>query len=342
MGSRANFIFVDEAASAGYELFYNHWAGNSLDCSLFWGPEHAAESIRSQKPVDPAEGWLDTDWAEGGALFDPAAKTFVLFGGEDIDYDLPLRRAYMKLLAIPWAGWTVRWAEEGLVTLAEYVGVARERVRGRYREDTTKLPSIAPHPERDYVETVLTLRTAEGLQILPLCCGPTRYLASGPRLLKAVLAEGHRPERETFDRREWLARKTASFPEGGLHLDPAAKTLDFWCGRAEADLLATTTAAWPGLRVTDHVSEYEAHERLAGPALRLCPPDERGLFEHLLKVLDREIKPVDVEGIAAAIAEQTGKSVEVNPEATEDRRRNMEAARRREILERCREAVGLA
>jgi len=104
MGQRANFA-IGNASS--YKLFYNHWCANTLPFELFWGPEHAHDFISRQKVVDNDTGWLDTIWAEGGAVLDLSTKTLLLYGGEDLLYDVPLRRAFLKLLKTSWSGWTI-------------------------------------------------------------------------------------------------------------------------------------------------------------------------------------------------------------------------------------------
>ena len=93
MGHRANLIVV---RAGGYDLYYSHWAANTLPRDLFWGPAHALAFARAQRPADD---WLDDVWAEGGAVIDPGARVLRLFGGEDLASDVPLRRLYLRLLA---------------------------------------------------------------------------------------------------------------------------------------------------------------------------------------------------------------------------------------------------
>jgi len=99
----------------------------TLTRDLFWGAEHALAFIRVQRPVDDA-GWLDDVWAEGGAVLDLDRKHFLLYGGEDVLNDVPLRRVYLEWLGRVWNGWTVRWACEGIADLADYVGYPRDKV----------------------------------------------------------------------------------------------------------------------------------------------------------------------------------------------------------------------
>ena len=75
MGQRANLAIGN---ANGYELYYSHWCANTLPRDLFWGPNHALNFISQQLQVDQTEGWLDTIWAEGGAVIDIETNTFLL------------------------------------------------------------------------------------------------------------------------------------------------------------------------------------------------------------------------------------------------------------------------
>lgn len=155
MGQRANFAIGN---SLGYELFYSHWCANTLTSDLFWGSEHALRFVRQQRPVDAENGWLDTVWAEGGAVIDPSNKLFMLYGGESLLFDVPLRRLFLKLLRVAWQGWTIRWASEGIVEIAEYPGVERGRVIADSNASDRAL-DLAPPKERDWLNCVGTFQT---------------------------------------------------------------------------------------------------------------------------------------------------------------------------------------
>src|SRR4051812_42715096 len=113
MGQRANLILVQ---GGRHQLYYTHWRANTLPRDLFWGPDHASRFIRIQQPTTE---WLDEVWAEGGAVMDHDARVLLLYGGEDILYDVPLRRLYLRALARVWDGWEIRWAHEGIADLAD-------------------------------------------------------------------------------------------------------------------------------------------------------------------------------------------------------------------------------
>src|SRR5262249_14127948 len=99
VGQRANPVLVEGGED---QLFYSHWCANTLPRDLFRGPGHAVAFIRMQRAVDDS-GWLDEVWAEGGAVIDLDRRYFLLYGGEDVLYDVPLRRIYLRLLAQVWS-----------------------------------------------------------------------------------------------------------------------------------------------------------------------------------------------------------------------------------------------
>jgi hypothetical protein len=115
MGSRANFVIADRD---GWRLRYSHWAASGIASIVAPGPSAALRFIDAQ-----ADGeWLDDVWAEGGALVDVTRRVLLFWGG-DLTDELPVRRAFMRVLALTWPGWTVRWATDGLGDLAAHVGL---------------------------------------------------------------------------------------------------------------------------------------------------------------------------------------------------------------------------
>jgi hypothetical protein len=155
MGHRANLIVVREGR---YDLRSSHWAANTLPRDLFWGPQHAIAFTEAQ----PAAGtdWLDDVWAEGGSVIDTDRHVFRLFGGEDLQYNVPLRRLYLALLGVIWQGWSVGWADEGIADLADLVGYPRELLLCR-EHDGIPAPDLRPPDELDRVDFVGSVRLGD-------------------------------------------------------------------------------------------------------------------------------------------------------------------------------------
>ena len=238
MGQRANYVIVDPPAEGGYELYYSHWAANRVPQDLFWGPEHALTFIRGQRPV-PAKQWLDTVWAEGGALVDPERQTLLLFGGDDMDRELGLRRVYLRLVQPLWPGWNVRWADGELVELADYVGVDEEHV--------LVAPTLPDDPRLclsdvgdDWYDTAISIRWEDGL--LNAWGSPdsiNEVLALGNELVDQAHALRGGPTR--------VPPKPKSSPRAGVHIDVGAGRVHVWSlveGAAAQWLLRTRWGPW--------------------------------------------------------------------------------------------------
>ncbi|MBC8059818.1 MAG: hypothetical protein H7Y18_04050 [Clostridiaceae bacterium] len=80
-------------------MYYSHWCANTLPRDIFWGPKHAINFIEIQVKTDFEDWWLDDIWAEGGVIVDIEKKILLMYGGEDILFDIPLRKIYLKLLS---------------------------------------------------------------------------------------------------------------------------------------------------------------------------------------------------------------------------------------------------
>lgn len=124
MGHRANLAIV---TPDGYDLFFDRWCAPTFPYELCEGPSHAMEFIQRKKQVDPVNGWLDTIWAEGGVVIDPIKKR-LLFYSDDLDCCANDRRVLFRRVQNAWEGWVIRWADNGIIDMAEYLGVAQEVV----------------------------------------------------------------------------------------------------------------------------------------------------------------------------------------------------------------------
>ena len=191
MGQRANYVIVEDD---GFALYYSHWCANTLDRDFFWGPEPALDFVRRQTPREPDQ-WLDQVWAEGGALLNPEMRHLILFGGEDVNWDVPLRRLYLKLLQSAWPGWDIVWAHEGPVNLIDYLGLERSLVLSEDTSTHVAPPRIAVD---DPPETICSLRRADGgLSLYPLEGYAESARDLGPQLighLTQVCRRRHRSE----------------------------------------------------------------------------------------------------------------------------------------------------
>lgn len=280
MGQRANLVIV----SGGQRTLYDdHWCANRLDVELFWGPRLALEFAARLAPVAEPDGWLDTRWCEGAAVLDFDRSILTWFGGEDVLFEPPLRRAHLALMAPQWPGWDIQWAHEGILSIADALALPREPFRA---------PRLDGAPPRD--DTPEPLRFVQGAPVLGAVATSVRrddgsviaaglyadedVLCTGPDLVDAVLAHGSDHP---------LRWEEEGFPLGGIHVDRARRTLDMWWARETHDVVERTRAAWPGWIVRWHRDQYEHQLELADGRLILSV--ERNLPIRVVRSLEAHI-----------------------------------------------------
>lgn len=238
-------------------------------------------------------------------------------------FDVPLRRLYLKLMEAVWRNWSIRWAHEGIVDLAEYLGIERSRVTAS--TDDERITSLAGPKEKDWVQCVGSFRCADELRLFPLSGLPEDYVVGGLPLTEACnRAQGY----STLDVGEW----TRDFPTGGFHVDVCATSVDFWVANDCANLFANAQLAWPGWKVAWHRDNYESQLTLTGGALKLNERPRVELADRLIGMLLAESKPVDVVGLAERLAAHEGGQVQINEFARRDDRLPIGEPERRAIL----------
>ena len=326
MGQRANLVIGN---ASGYQLYYNHWCANTLPRDLFWGPEHALNFVAQQRSVTPEEGWLNTTWAEGGAVIDPQNTTVLLYGGDDILCDVPSRRLFLEMMGAAWEGWTVQWAHAGIVDIAEYVGISRDHVLAAPSEFPEPSPDLRPPEKPSYLKCLCSIQTEDGVSIYPLEEFPIDYVEAGPTLLEHT--ESARAY-SNFDTGKWTEDLLSG---GGLHIDVERRTMDFWMTEA-FHKVQEIARLWEGWQVCWHKDQFERHEQLTGSALKYYVRPQADILKELLPMLDANSKPVDIFELAQRVSEREGgKKFEVSPFAARDDRLAVESDVRQSILARC-------
>jgi hypothetical protein len=258
MGHRANLLIVE---GREYSLYYSHWCAYTITSDLFWGSQHALDFIREQRAVEKSE-WLDDVWAEGGAVIDSSNRILLLYGSYDFLYDVPLRRIYLEMLRRVWRGWEIRWADEGIADIADYVGYPRSNVittcKSEYIPNELSLPQ-----EREWTDLVGSVRTAEGrLELFPLAGDVEFYLCDGPGLDKKIKRT---TSFEFIPLDEWIED---GFPSSGFHVDKKAKRLDYWAANDVADIPRRIARSWQGWEVTWHRDAFEYQLKLTDGRLQ--------------------------------------------------------------------------
>lgn len=336
MGQRANIIVIQDGK---HGLYYCHWCAASLAADLFWGPEPAVAFARNQldasslgseipmrrpdissrsagKPWEPgAEGWLDDQWAEGGAIIDLDDRVLVLFGGENILWDVPLRRLYLALLRHTWVGWEVRWAHLGILDLANYVGLPRRLVMSGAEPDVLPLPAVVDPRKPVTIGSVL-LKDQE-VRLFPLRGGVLQFLCAGPKLVESAREESGYAFMPLDEWKSWL-------PQGGFHIDVSRQQVEFWSAyTSSTDPEALLPGKWPGWCLHWLRDDFEAQLERLGDRLRWPWRSIDTELSWLQSMIMSESSPAPTEATMRAMLEQArqgGQEPELGLEVGSDRR----------------------
>ncbi|CAN7634234.1 hypothetical protein LJR153_004824 [Paenibacillus sp. LjRoot153] len=305
MGQRANLVIVQQD---GYDLYYNHWCANTLPSDLFWGPEHAISFIQAQKKVDQTD-WLDDIWAEGGAVIDEAKKLLLFYGGEDMQSNIPYRRLFLELMQRVWGDWEIHWAHEGIVDLAEFVGVSRDKVLSGKDDDLANV-NLRPPGAMDWIDTIGSIKFEdEETLIFPLDGGIEGYLLHGPELLQNCNKSfGYKQ----FHMEEWAS----DFPSSGFHIDIKNKQIEIWYADVFSNIVQRLQEKWQDWKVIDNFDRYEAQiEILRGRLQFQTEESSKILSEIKASLLRSPTNPLESLSTLVTRLQKDGKEVKVSPYA---------------------------
>jgi hypothetical protein len=252
MGQRANLVIVRRQ---DWRLYYDHWCANRLDIELFWGPRLAAEFIEQREPDSDRDDWLDEVWCEGAAVLDEDRKVLLWYGGVDIEYDVPQRRAFLDLMKCQWQGWEIRWATGGIVEVGAYVGLPADRFLVD-NEPEKGFIALTEYPEDN--DTILTIRR-QGRCLVGRIYGDEEALEFGSSQLPMLLEVAREPS----------LRWTEDMPRGGLHIDMDARSLHYWRATPAAGIEDRVRRGWSGWRTEWLGDHFEAQLGLASIEIQL-------------------------------------------------------------------------
>lgn len=331
MGHRSNYVIVE---GTGFSLYYSHWGAITVPEDLFWGPHRAMNFVRHQKLCRP-DGWLDQTWAEGGALIDPVGKRLLLFGGDEIGGEVPVRRLYLSLLEAVWGEWRVDWANQGLADFVDRLAVGRELVSsdGAVGMTFDEPPCLA---EEYPPEAVCSVRWPTGeIGLYPMSWDPSMLFEYGPRLLDD-LAE-FAPESE-------LIAELSGGEEvlGGLHIDPASASLHLWQADIAPDIQRRAGDRWPDWTFTWHGDRFESQAELSDGRLTFAEPTQDELIETLFALLVGRVRSSGT-GIMQDVferLEEQGDVIPIYPWAQARRPQLLDREERRLTFDRAVAALG--
>ncbi|CAN5230388.1 hypothetical protein BH09ACT8_BH09ACT8_56360 [soil metagenome] len=250
MGNRANIVVVE---NHDWQLYYSHWAGCRMLDALIGGPDSALRYVRSLRHC-PKTQWTDPLWADGGALIDLDRRR-LLFFGEELMVEMPIRRALMAVLAELWPGFDVGWAYDGTVELAGYVGAT-------LREDRWgKRPPVQLTRDRNSLcHLVSVVDSTGGVRMWPLRWDVSQAWR-GPELLDVLPGRG--------------VKKLAlnMIPEGGVHIDVNTRTVGAWHTADTMGIFQELPQLWPGWQTECWQDRFEEQVARCQGSLRLPPLD---------------------------------------------------------------------
>jgi hypothetical protein len=252
MGHRANLVIVD---GGDYKLFYCHGCATAIPQEMFWGPPFAISWIRHQQDI-AKDAWMNQTWAEGGALVDLQNRFLLLYGGENLLFDIPLRRVYLELLQENWHDWKVGWAHDSIAEIAGYVGVDRAPLITEAERFDDEI-SLTPPQDRLSANIIASIVDHNGdLRLFPLDgLLASEWLAYGVDFIDAAQNGGM----EHLPLHEWLQHDGSShppFPLGGFHIDQPQKRLSIWSAN-DPCVVDRIKAFWDGWELHWLRDQYE-------------------------------------------------------------------------------------
>ncbi|MCE9572833.1 MAG: hypothetical protein K8W52_06725 [Deltaproteobacteria bacterium] len=240
----------------------HRWSRNSgqwIETEIFWGPIPTLAFIREFDEVVPDHDWSVEGWAEGGVILDLDRRVLTWFGGEMLDHDVRLRRRFMELAAYPWRGFELRWANERVATLADLVGVPRDKLLREPRYDSFKSPA---DPDAIDGRTLITVRGEDG--VMRWACPDVGWyvVRTGERLLEVARAITRTHPGVLPD-----------MPGEGIHIDLATREIEAWTGHHGEDLAARLARAYPGWSTRSIDDRFEEHLARVARVVTLPPED---------------------------------------------------------------------
>jgi hypothetical protein len=249
--------------------------------------------IRSTQPTTEL---LNDVWIEGGAVIDIDRRHLCLWSGEEYLWSVRLRDLWLSFLPISWEGWTIQWAQRGVIDLAEHAGLDPAPLIQMKSDDVPFDPkwiALGIHLGPS-IGTFVTVRRRDGsLHDVHTRLRPSNWLNAGPAL--ADLLEARKPD--------LVPSESAGWPRNFIFIDVPAQRL--WVseplrGARYTHLEAWTCSRWPGWDVNLHLDGMPFHLRLAG---RDPIPLQRPIDDHIRTIAEM-VQGADTDPVALSRAIQ--------------------------------------
>ncbi|BBX26621.1 hypothetical protein GCM10009632_42820 [Mycolicibacterium alvei] len=247
MGNRANFVIVENGE---WQLYYSHWAGCRMLDALAFGPEFALRYVKALEAL-PRTDWTCPLWSDGGAVIDVDRKR-LLFFGDELMCDMPIRRAMFVVLIAMWPDYEVGWAYGGTHELASYVGADCKW------DDDLRGPDLklARKHGTGPCQVVSMIDTAGHLRLWPLWWGVSSA-RHGSGLMELLPGKG------------FARLRLGQIPVGGVHIDAGRRRIGVWYTDEPQNVFHRLPHLWAGWQTECWDDRYEEHAARCGGALRL-------------------------------------------------------------------------
>jgi hypothetical protein len=246
----------------------------------------------------------------------------MLFFVADIRYHPGLRRYFLPLLRHNWPGWEVRWADQGIVDVALYLGIDPAEVRDEEVEGhRLEKAELGAAPE--FIESLITIGRRGDAADYGFEEGLTNILAWGPELIDLLPGRAQVPLREDEDL------------EGGALLDPARREMWVWWSGGEDDRRVGRIAdLWPGWTVRRHNEGLRKHVELSGRDATRLDIDEAEAIQRIVALLSEDNSFDPREALRGIVGDGSEAGVQVGRGFFRDDRPEFDAGAKEEILRR--------
>lgn len=313
MGSRLGVIVL---AESGPELYYDHWAAQTLGIDIAVdGFDATLARVRSMTPVGvdtPAE-WHGATWIEGSLLIDLAQRRVVW--AEESEY-LCLPRIVNHLIEQTWPDWSAVWSPEGVRGILWLAGADPATIftDESYSQRTVEdLVWFAPWAV-DEASDALSVRLDSGQVIAWRGEGSLNVIAEfGPDLIRSV-AEEVLARSTAGEPLRWDSQHRAEPPLTGIHLDFPAKTARWWATGDDDQQIGAFDGLWPGWTVESVGDSYEFHEHVTGKPMRNWVDDVITVRQTIEGMISRGPRENPLLGVVSYLA-PNGESITINSPA---------------------------
>ncbi len=321
MGHRSNFVIIQNRE---INIYYSHWGAISIPKDIFYGPQITIDYIKSLQPV---ETLLDDLWCEGAVLVDTHEKQLIFWGGDGYEYPA-VRKYFISLLQLNWEGWGIRWAEQGIIDIAQYLRIDISQVQTDIDYYHWKnYRGWLENSETDYTETLLTVKYHPEL-ILDYRFDNylTELLSTGSSLF------------ELLQSCDLIAIPDEEKVCSGAYLNLFEKEIWVWWGRpTDERVLSKILRHWHGWTVKRHTEGLPFQVELSGRSSDFIRMEAEAVIEQILDDItknDRFDPKKWIDTIASNCVNIEYADIWINPDTLDNYQPQITDREKQQVLQR--------